>query len=190
MAPPSYAVFLMTGDQPIVPSDGAELLADDASPVVLEGTVFGPRVVVLRWPSKPAAERWLATSAPAHADAVLVTGLDPDAVPPLGDGGEPRPGEAAGYTVTLIDVHDRDGYKAYARLAFPIMKRFGCDVLVDDPRPDVRAGNVFGSRLIVLRWSSKARALAWYTDPDYQVAIGIRVPATDTRLMAIEGTAG
>ena len=172
---------------------GFELVGNDRAPTVLEGDVFGRQTAVLRWPSKEAAMTWYRDPAyqeakkirdeAATSDLMIVEGLEPTVVvgtPPPEDG-------ASGYTLTLIDVHDRDSYKAYARLAFPIMARYGCEVLVDDRQPEVLEGDVFGSRSILLRWASKEAALEWYGDPEYVEATKIRLAATDSRLMALDG---
>jgi uncharacterized protein (DUF1330 family) len=107
----------------------------------------------------------------------------------IGEAPAIAPGAPPGYTLTLIDVNDRDGYKAYARLAFPIMERFGPEVVVDDKQPEVLEGDIFGSRTILLKCASKDTALAWYEDADYVEATKIRLAATASRLVALEGSA-
>jgi uncharacterized protein (DUF1330 family) len=205
--PPAYTIVLMDIHDiarykqyralalPTLERHGFELIGNDRTPEVLEGSVFGRQTGILRWPSKAAAMEWYRDpeyqqakrmrDEAATSDLVIVDGLDP--APTIGT---PTAGNGApGYSLTLIDVHDRDGYKAYAKLAFPIMERYGCEVLVDDRQPEVLEGNVFGSRTILLKWASRDAALKWYRDPDYVEATKLRLAATDSRLMVLDGAA-
>jgi uncharacterized protein (DUF1330 family) len=180
--------------RPSLERHGFERIASDPHPIALEGSVFGSRTSIVRFPSSTAALAWYddpeyraakqvrEESAASHF--VIAEGLDP--APTIGE----APGSAGatpGYTLTLIDVHDPDQYKAYARLAFPIMARYGTRVLVDDKHPRALEGDIFRSRLILLEWASKEAALAWYADPDYVAATRIRLAATDSRLVALDG---
>jgi uncharacterized protein (DUF1330 family) len=182
---------------PTLQRHGSELMVQDWRPTVLEGEVFGPHTVVIGFPSKEAALAWYADpeyqaakrvrDEAATSNLMVVEGLDP--APVIGEVPVTPPGIAPGYTLTLIDVDDRDGYKAYARLAFPIMERFGPVILVDDKQPHALEGDMFGSRAILIRWASKGTAMAWYEDPEYAEAVKIRLAATDSRLEALEGIA-
>jgi uncharacterized protein (DUF1330 family) len=93
----------------------------------------------------------------------------------------------AGYTITRITVTDREKYKEYARGAFPTMKKYGCEVLVDDKETEILEGDWKGERTIILKWPSRQAALDWYNDPDYQAVVGARHEGAETDFVLVEG---
>jgi len=96
---------------------------------------------------------------------------------------------AKGYWIARVDVADAEVYKAYvAANAAPIAK-FGGRFLVRGGRFENPEG---GSRTrnVVLEFPSYQAALDCYRSPEYEAAIGIRLPVSSVDMVIIEGYDG
>ena len=96
---------------------------------------------------------------------------------------------AKGYWIARVDVHDDEGYKAYAAANPAIFKKFGGKFVVrggqfEAPEGAARARNV------VIEFPDYAAALACYRSPEYQENIKRRLPHSDIDLIVIEGYNG
>jgi uncharacterized protein (DUF1330 family) len=96
---------------------------------------------------------------------------------------------AKGYWIGRVDVHNDDGYKAYAAANPAIFKKFG-------GRYVVRGGKFEGvegesrSRNVVIEFADYETALACYRSPEYQENIKLRQPCSIAELIVIEGYDG
>jgi uncharacterized protein (DUF1330 family) len=96
---------------------------------------------------------------------------------------------ATGYWIARVDVHNDDGYKAYAAANPAIFKKFG-------GRFVVRAGKFTAiegesrSRNVVIEFPDYEAALACYHSPEYQENIKVRQPHSVADLIIIEGYDG
>jgi len=96
---------------------------------------------------------------------------------------------AKGYWIGHVDVHNEDGYKAYAAANPAIFKTHGGRFLV-------RGGTFTGvegknrSRNVVIEFPDYQTALACYHSPEYQANIKVRLPHAIADLIIIEGYDG
>jgi uncharacterized protein (DUF1330 family) len=96
---------------------------------------------------------------------------------------------AKGYWIARVDVHDEEGYKAYAANNPAIFKKFGGKYVA-------RGGKVTGlegqsrSRNVVIEFESYEKALACYQSPEYQANIKLRLPHSNADLIVVEGYDG
>jgi len=96
---------------------------------------------------------------------------------------------AKGYWIARVDVHNDEGYKAYASANPAIFKKFG-------GRFVVRAGKFEGiegqsrSRNIVIEFPDYEAALGCYRSPEYQENIKRRLAHSTGDLVIIEGYDG
>ncbi|MDE2332840.1 MAG: DUF1330 domain-containing protein [Bradyrhizobium sp.] len=96
---------------------------------------------------------------------------------------------AKGYWIARVDVHDEEGYKAYASANQAIFKKFG-------GRYVVRGGKYTGpegqsrSRNVVIEFADYDTALACYRSPEYQENIKRRQPCSIAELIVVEGYDG
>ena len=96
---------------------------------------------------------------------------------------------AKGYWIGRVDVHNDEGYKAYAAANPAIFKKFG-------GRYVVRGGKFEGvegecrSRNVVIEFADYETALACYRSPEYQANIKLRQPHSIAELLVIEGWDG
>ncbi|HYI29980.1 MAG TPA: DUF1330 domain-containing protein [Bradyrhizobium sp.] len=96
---------------------------------------------------------------------------------------------AKGYWIGRVDVHNDEGYKAYAAANPAIFKKFG-------GRYVVRGGKFEGvegecrSRNVVIEFADYETALACYRSPEYQANIKLRQPHSIAELLVVEGWDG
>jgi uncharacterized protein (DUF1330 family) len=96
---------------------------------------------------------------------------------------------AKGYWIGRVDVHNEEGYKAYAAANPAIFKKFG-------GRYVVRGGKYNGvegecrSRNVVIEFPDYEAALACYRSPEYQANVKVRQPHSIAELIVVEGYDG
>jgi uncharacterized protein (DUF1330 family) len=96
---------------------------------------------------------------------------------------------AKGYWIGRVDVHNDEGYKAYAAANPAIFKKFGGRLVV-------RGGTYKGvegesrARNVVVEFPDYATALACYNSPEYQANIKVRQPHSIVDLIVVEGYDG
>jgi uncharacterized protein (DUF1330 family) len=96
---------------------------------------------------------------------------------------------AKGYWIGRVDVHNDDGYRAYAAANPAIFRKFGA-------RYVVRGGQFTGvegesrSRNVVIEFANYETALACYRSPEYQQNIKVRQPHAIADLIIVEGYDG
>jgi uncharacterized protein (DUF1330 family) len=96
---------------------------------------------------------------------------------------------AKGYWIGRVDVHNEDGYKAYAAENPAIFKKFGGRYVVRGGRFEVVEGQS-RSRNVVLEFADYDTAVACYRSPEYQENIKRRQPHAIADLIIIEGFDG
>jgi uncharacterized protein (DUF1330 family) len=96
---------------------------------------------------------------------------------------------AKGYWIARVDVHDDEGYKAYAAANPAIFKKFGGKFVVRGGQFEAPEGTA-RARNVVIEFPDYAAALACYRSPEYQENIERRLPHSDIDLIVIEGYDG
>ena len=82
------------------------------------------------------------------------------------------------YLVATYRITNSEGYKSYVQAVLPTLMAHGAEVLVADYNSVVLDGDA-PQVTIVIRFSSKEAARAWYDSPEYQAVIHHRVDNTD-----------
>ena len=96
---------------------------------------------------------------------------------------------AKGYWIGRIDVHNDEGYKAYAAANPAIFKKFGGRFVVRAGKFEAVEGTN-RARNVVIEFPDYASALACYRSPEYQENIKRRLPHSVGDLLIIEGYDG
>ena len=91
------------------------------------------------------------------------------------------------YLIVNLDVHDTDAYEEYKSGAAALVERHGGEYLVRGGEFAVLEGNWTPSRLVVLRFPTRAELDAFYTDPEYAPLMAIRHSSATTDAIAVEG---
>jgi len=96
---------------------------------------------------------------------------------------------AKGYWIVRVDVHNDEGYKAYAAASPAICEKFGGRYLVRNGRfTDVEGQS--RSRNVVVKFPDYEAALACYRSAEYQQNLKIRQSHSIGELIVIEGFDG
>ena len=96
---------------------------------------------------------------------------------------------AKGYWIARVDVHNDDGYKAYATANPAIFKKFGGRFVVRAGKFTATEGQS-RARNVVIEFPDYETALACYHSPEYQENIKVRLPHSVGDLIIIEGYDG
>ncbi len=94
------------------------------------------------------------------------------------------------YIVTHATVTNADAYTEYAKLAGPVVQKYGGKFLVRGGKVEKLEGGWSPSRLVVVEFSSVERAKAFYNSPEYQAARQKRIAAADFNMIVAEGATG
>ena len=96
---------------------------------------------------------------------------------------------AKGYWIARVDVHNDEGYKAYAQANPAIFKKFGGRFIVRAGKFSAIEGQS-RSRNVVIEFPDYDAAMACYNSPEYQANIKVRQPHAQADLIIIEGYDG
>lgn len=92
-----------------------------------------------------------------------------------------------GYLVSLINITDPEKYREYARLAGPLIARFGGKVLARGGERKVMEGSLNHARVVIVEFPSVEAARNFYNSPEYGAARAAREGAADFNMMITEG---
>jgi uncharacterized protein (DUF1330 family) len=91
------------------------------------------------------------------------------------------------YVVANIDVHDKDGYEEYKKLAPASIAQYGGRYLARGGTCEVLEGEWTPKRLVILEFPTAARAREWWASTEYAPASAIRRKTAEGDLVVIEG---
>jgi uncharacterized protein (DUF1330 family) len=95
------------------------------------------------------------------------------------------------YVVVDIEVHDRERYETYKRMAPPSIALYGGRYLTRGGETNVLEGDWTPKRFVILEFPTMERARAWWGSPEYAEAKALRQSIATTRMVLAEGlTAG
>jgi uncharacterized protein (DUF1330 family) len=77
------------------------------------------------------------------------------------------------YFVASYQITDSGGYEPYVPAVLPILQASGCEILVADYASHAIEGEP-GEVTVILKFASKAAAMAWYSSPEYQAIKHLR----------------
>jgi uncharacterized protein (DUF1330 family) len=77
------------------------------------------------------------------------------------------------YVVASFRIANQAGYEAYRAAVWPTLQAHGCTVLAADYASKVLEGEP-NPVTVILEFTSKAAALAWYASPEYQAIVHLR----------------
>ena len=96
---------------------------------------------------------------------------------------------AKGYWIGRVDVHNEEGYKAYAAANPAIFHKYGGRFVVRAGKFECPEGGS-RSRNVVIEFADYDAAVACYRSPEYQANIKVRQPHAIADLIIVEGYDG
>lgn len=91
-----------------------------------------------------------------------------------------------GYIIANIRAHDMDGMRRFGEVSGPVIAEFGGRVLVRDPKPELREGDLQGMAIVV-EFADVDTARRFYESQGYTDAKAIRQATAETDLRIVEG---
>jgi len=91
------------------------------------------------------------------------------------------------YFVVTVNVTDQDGYGDYRAGFGAVFEQYGGEVVAASSDPTVLEGEWDAGTTVLIRFDSRAEALAWYNSDGYQALIRIRERAATADFILIDG---
>ncbi|SPJ29656.1 DUF1330 domain-containing protein [Falsiruegeria mediterranea] len=90
------------------------------------------------------------------------------------------------YLIAHIRVHDPEKFEEFKAMSGPAIQQYGGRVLVRNPAPDHREGDLRGLS-IVIEFDDMDGARQFYESQEYTAARLVREMAAETDLMLVDG---
>ena len=89
------------------------------------------------------------------------------------------------YFIASYRITDPAGYEPYVPAVIPTLQSHGCEVLAADYTSQAIEGEP-NAVTVILKFASKAAALAWYNSPEYQAIKHHRIDNSDGIAMLVD----
>ena len=93
----------------------------------------------------------------------------------------------AAYVLVDIEVTDAGPYDDYRRQVPPIVEKYGGKYLVRGGEVQTLEGDWLPRRLVILEFPSSDKAKEFYDSEDYRPLRDLRLSATDSKMVLVEG---
>ncbi|UZD23158.1 DUF1330 domain-containing protein [Algoriphagus halophytocola] len=90
------------------------------------------------------------------------------------------------YVIVEVDISDPEKYNAYKELTPATVQAFGGKFVLRGNPVTVLEGEWNHERLVMLKFPTREKAIAWYNCPEYQHAKSVRAGAADAKFLLIE----
>jgi len=94
----------------------------------------------------------------------------------------------AGYLIAHLEITDPQAFEAYRAAVPDVIAAFGGRYLVRGGVPETLEGEWTVPRLVVLAFDSIEQARRFYTSPQYQAILPLRLKAAKGTVVLVEGT--
>jgi uncharacterized protein (DUF1330 family) len=91
------------------------------------------------------------------------------------------------YLVFDIDIHDRDAYAEYVKLAGPSVAQYGGRVLALTEAIEKLEGDWDPKRVVIIAFDDAGKAKAWMNSPEYGKAKPIRHRTAKASVVLVPG---
>ena len=89
------------------------------------------------------------------------------------------------YFIASYRITDPAGYEPYVPAVIPILQASGCEVLAADYASQAIEGEP-NAVTVILKFASKAAAMAWYDSPEYAAIKHHRIDNSDGIAMLVD----
>jgi len=91
------------------------------------------------------------------------------------------------YVIAMVDVKDPGGYERYRKLVLPTITAYGGHFIARGGQTEVLEGPWQPRRVVIVEFSTLARAKEWWNSPEYSEARAIRQATSQGTLIVTEG---
>lgn len=95
----------------------------------------------------------------------------------------------AAYLIANITIHDAEKFERYRELVPPVIAAHGGRYLVRGGTMEMKEGALPLRRLVILEFPSMQAARAFYDSPAYAPLLRLRLEATTSDVVLVEGVA-
>jgi uncharacterized protein (DUF1330 family) len=89
------------------------------------------------------------------------------------------------YFVATYRITDPEGYEPYVPAVVPQLMAAGCEILVADYASQPLEGSP-PEVTVVLKFASKAAAMAWYESPEYRAIVHLRTDNSEGTAVIVD----
>ena len=90
------------------------------------------------------------------------------------------------YLLANLSVQDADTYRTYEKGLFPLLKKYGGQLVTfDDEAAHLEGVSPRKGRMIIIKFPSEQQARAWYDDADYQALSEYRRAGTTLEFLTL-----
>ena len=91
------------------------------------------------------------------------------------------------YMIVEVEVTDPAGYEGYKKMVPPTLAAYGGKFVVRGGECESLEGSWQPKRVVVLEFTSVARAKEWWASPEYSAAKALRQRTAKTQMIVVEG---
>lgn len=91
------------------------------------------------------------------------------------------------YIISDVDVTNAEQYESYKKLSTIAIQTHGAEICVRGGAAEAIEGDWLPSRIVVLKFSSREKAQAFATSPEYAAARKAREGAALMRMILVDG---
>lgn len=91
------------------------------------------------------------------------------------------------YIIADVEITDPVAYEEYKKLAPPAISKYGGKILARGGAVDAKEGGWVPSRLVIVEFASMEQARRFYDSPEYSPARALRLRASRSRLVIVDG---
>ena len=95
--------------------------------------------------------------------------------------------EPPAYMVAKLTITDQETYGDYRAGFGAVFQQFGGEIVAGSADPTVLEGEWEATNTVIIRFESRAEALAWYNSDDYQDLVRIRQSASTGDFILLDG---
>ena len=93
------------------------------------------------------------------------------------------------YVIVEVDVTDPAGYEDYKKMVPASLAAYGGKFAVRGGACETLEGTWQPKRMVVLEFSSVARAKEWWASEEYRAAKALRQRTANSKMIVVDGTA-
>jgi uncharacterized protein (DUF1330 family) len=91
------------------------------------------------------------------------------------------------YFIANIKLTNESIYKVYLEKCDEIFRKYNGEYLIVDSNPEILEGKWLYSKIVVIKFTSKAMLMEWYNSKDYQEILKYRIEGAQCDTIIAEG---
>jgi uncharacterized protein (DUF1330 family) len=91
------------------------------------------------------------------------------------------------YAIFDADIHDPSGMDEYLDKVPATLEQYGAKLLAATSTIDAVEGGWASKRIVILEFADMTAARAWYSSPEYQAVLPLRLKAANDRVIFVDG---